>query len=115
MRATEVTTSLNSPWQYLKASNVCAVKFTHVKGLALRPRTASVQKLHTGYLENLTAYGQQIIKLQQKYNYLLRQMCTTYGTPVISDMLTNTTIDTKGAKPVLVSKMGQEKLGFSSA
>jgi hypothetical protein len=40
-------------------------------------------------------------------------MCNTDETPVASHMLTNTITDTKGVKPVLVSKMGQEELGFS--
>jgi hypothetical protein len=55
MPATEVTTFLKSLWQYLKASNDCAVKFMHDKGLSLCWRNASEEKLHTGYLENLTA------------------------------------------------------------
>ena len=106
MQASEDTTSLKSPQQYLKASNSCAVKFMHVKSLALCWRTASIQKLHTGYLKNVKAYDQQRINLCQKYDYLLGQMRNTEETPVISYMLTNTTTHTKRAKLVLVSKMG---------
>jgi hypothetical protein len=77
-----------------------------VKRLALCWRTASIQKLHTGYLENVKAYDQHRINPHQKYNYILGQMRNTDETPVSSYMLTNTANHTKGAKPVLVSKTG---------
>jgi hypothetical protein len=105
-QASEDTTSLKSPWQYLKASTSCAVKFMQVKSLALCWRIASIQKLHMGYLENVKASDQSRINLRQKYNYLLGQMRNTDETPVASYMVTNTTNHTKGAKPVLVRKMG---------
>jgi len=35
MQVSEDNTSLKSPRQYLKASNSCAVKFMHIKSLAL--------------------------------------------------------------------------------
>jgi hypothetical protein len=41
-------------------------------------------------------------------------MHITGETPVTSHMLTNTTIDTNGAKLVPVRKMRQQKLGLSS-
>jgi len=108
MQASEDTTSLKSLRQYLKASNRCAVKFMHVKSSALCWRTASIQKLHTGYLENLKAYDQQRINLHQKYSYLLGQARNTDETPVISYMLTNTTTHTKGAKQYLSAKWGKK-------
>jgi len=39
-------------------------------------------------------------------------MHNTDETPVTSHMLKNTITDAEGAKPVLVSKMGQEEQGF---
>ena len=73
----------------------------HEKSLTLCWRTASIQKLHTGYLENVKAYDQQRIN-----PILLGQMHNTDENPVVSYMLTNTMTHTKGAKPVPVSKMG---------
>ena len=113
-QASEDTTSLKSPRQYLKASTSCAVTFMQVMSLALCWRTASIQKLHTGYLENVKAYDPHRINLCQKYSYPLGQMRNPDKTPVASYMLTDTTTYmltdtttyTKGAKPVLVSKMG---------
>ena len=105
MQASEDTTSLKSLRQYLKASNRCAVKFMHVKSSTLCWKTINTKASHR-LLRKRKSMDQQRINLRQKYNYLLGKMRNTDATPVISYMLTNTTTHTKGAKAVLVSKMG---------
>jgi hypothetical protein len=47
LQALDISASLKMPWQYLKASNGWAVRFTHHKGLAHCWRTTLSQKLLT--------------------------------------------------------------------
>jgi hypothetical protein len=110
MKALEIVTSLKIPWQDFKASNGWALRFMRRKGLALCRRTTLAEKLPTDYIEKLIAYQRHIINLRQKHDYLLGQMGNAGETPVFFDMLTNTTVDTKGSKSVLVKITGHEKL-----
>jgi hypothetical protein len=98
----EIATSLKIQRQDFKASNSWAERFMRHTGFALRRRTASAQKLPTDYAEKIIAYQCHIINLRRKHDYLLGQMGNADETPVFFDLPTNTTVDTKGSKSVLV-------------
>jgi hypothetical protein len=75
----------------------CAVRFMHRKGLALYWRTTLTQKLPTD-AEKLIAHQRHIINLCQKHDYPPEKIGNAVENPVFSEMLANTTTDTKGSQ-----------------
>lgn len=108
-KALEIATSLNIPRGDFSASTGWCVRMMKRAGFSLRRRTSLAQRLPAFYDEKLIKFQRYVISLRKKYSYLLGQMGNADQTPVYFDMPSNTTVNKKGAKSVLIKSTGNEK------
>lgn len=108
MKAREVAQQKAIPGKF-KGSNGWCTRMMQRNGLVLRRRTTLAQHLPDAYEEKLTEFQRYVIKLRKQHSYLMGQIGNADETPVYFDMPSNTTVDDKGAKSVLVRTTGNDK------
>ena len=83
--------------------------FMKRKGLSVRRKTSIAQKEHNQLIDRLIAYILLVRRLKMKYNYQLADIIVMDGTPIWSDMVSERTVDSTGAKSVSMKTTGHEK------
>lgn len=110
LKAQEVAREQNIPRTSFKASNGWCVRMMRRCGLSLRRRTSLAQRLPKDFEEKLVAFQRHVIALRKSHDYLCGQMGNGDETAVYFDMPSNTTVEEKGAKSVIVRTTGNEKV-----
>ena len=78
-------------------------------GLSVRRRTTEAQKSPDQLIDKLCAYILKIRRLRMKMNYKLRNIFAMDETAVWNDMISNTTVEKRGAHSVNLKSTGREK------
>ena len=108
MKAIELSRNIPNMPKF-KASTGWCVRMMRRAGLTLRRRTSLAQKLPAEYSDKLLQFQRHVIALRKEHSYMLSQIGNADETPVYFDMPSNTTIDDKGAKSVIIKGTGNEK------
>ena len=88
-------------------------KFMKRNGLSLRRRTTTAQKNPSAMVDKLVMYIVQNRRLQRKFKYTANSIIAMDETAIWSDMLSGTTVDTKGKKDIPLKTTGHEKVRVS--
>jgi hypothetical protein len=97
-----------SPSQF-KVSRGWMCRFMKRKQLSLRRRTSLSQRMPKDFDDKIIAFHKFVIRPRKNSSCLLSKMGSMDQTPLYFDMLTNTTIEGKGEKSVIVRTSGCEK------
>ena len=92
-----------------KASDGWLTRFMRRNGLSLRRKTSVAQKDPDRLIGKLVSYVLQVRRLSEKNNYAPSQIIAMDETPVWSDMVSETTIDSIGKKTITMKTTGHEK------
>lgn len=109
LKAMEIAKELNIPRREFRGSIGWCRRFMRRSGLALRRRTTLAQRLPADFEEKLINFQRYVIQMRQRHLYPFHQIGNADETPVFFDMPSNTTVDTKGVKSVLLRGTGNEK------
>lgn len=109
LKAMEIAKELNMPRREFRGSIGWCRRFMRRSGLALRRRTTLAQRLPADFEEKLVNFQRYVIQMRQRHLYPFHQIGNADETPVFFDMASNTTVDTKGVKSVLLRGTGNEK------
>ena len=85
-------------------------KFMKRNGLTVRRCTTVAQKRPDQLIDKLCAYILKVRRLRRKMNYALEDILAMDETVVWNDMISNTTIEKRGAHTVSLKSTGHEKL-----
>lgn len=110
LKANEVARQMNIPQQTFRASLGWVKRMMKRQGFSLRRRTTLAQRLPADFEDKLLSFQRYIIKLRHAHNYLMSQIGNCDQTPVFFYMPSNTTVNTKGEKTVMIRTTGCEKL-----
>ena len=78
-------------------------------GLSVRRRTTEAQKSPDQLIDKLCAYILKIRRLRMKMNYKLKNIFAMDETAVWNDMISNTTVEKRGAHSENLKSTGHEK------
>ena len=78
-------------------------------GLSIRRRTTQAQKTPKQLIDKLCAYVLKIRRLRKRMNYDLSNIIAMDETAVWNDMISNTTVEKRGAHSVNLKTTGHEK------
>ena len=92
-----------------KASCGWLEKFMRRNHFSHQRKTTVVQKDPDRLVAKIVAYVLHVWRLQSKSNYDQCNITAMDETPIWTDMVTETTIDTIGAKTVILKTTGHEK------
>ena len=84
-------------------------KFVNRNGLSVRRRTTEAQKSPDQLIDKLCAYILKIRRLRMTMNYELKNIFAMDETAVWNDMISNTTVEKRGAHSVNLKSTGHEK------
>lgn len=84
-------------------------KFMNRNGLSVRRRTTEGQKRPDQLIDKLCAYILKIRRLRMKMKYELKNIFVMDETAVWNDMISNTTVEKRGAHSVNLKSTGREK------
>ena len=84
-------------------------KFMNRNALSVRRRTTEAQKSPDQLIDKLCAYILKIRRLRMKMNYELKNIFAMDETAVWNDMISNTTVEKRGAHSVNLKSTGREK------
>lgn len=84
-------------------------KFVNRNGLSVRRRTTEAQKSPDQLIDKLCAYILKIRRLRMTMNYELKNIFAMDETAVWNDMISNTTVEKRGAHSVNLKSTGREK------
>ena len=96
-----------------KASAGWCTRFLERHNMSLRQKTKIAQKLPEDLTEKVQRFQKFVIKSRKTVDYPLERIANMDETPMCFDMPQNTTIDTKGAKTILIKTTGHEKTHFT--
>ena len=88
-------------------------KFMKRNGLSLRRRTTTAQKNPSCMVDKLVMYVLQCRRLQRKFKYSAGSIIAMDETAIWSDMLSGTTVESKGKKDIPLKTTGHEKVRVS--
>ena len=97
---------------FLVSSGWCT-RFMKRNKLVLRQKTKISQRLPDDLEEKITSFQSFVIRARQSKNYSLVNIGNMDETPVWFDMPTSKTVDSVGAKTVLLKTTGHEKTRFT--
>ena len=84
-------------------------KFVNRNGLSVRRHTTEAQKSPDQLIDKLCAYILKIRRLRMMMNYELKNTFARDETAVWNDMISNTTVEKRGAHSVNLKSTGREK------
>ena len=84
-------------------------KFMNRNGLSVRRRTTEAQKSPDQLIDKLCAYILKVRRLRNKMNYELGNIFAMDETAVWNDMISNKTVEKRGAQSVNLKSTGHEK------
>ena len=84
-------------------------KFMNRNGLSMRRRTTEGQKSPDQLIDKLCAYILKIRRLRMKMNYELKNIFAMNETAMWNDMISDTTVEKRGAHSVNLKSTGHEK------
>ena len=84
-------------------------KFMNRNGLSLRRRTTEAHKTPDQLVDKLCAYNLKIRRLRTRFNYDLRNIIAMDETAIWNDMISETTVEKRGAHTVHLKTTGREK------
>ncbi len=84
-------------------------KFMNRNGLSIRRRTTEAQKNPNQLVDKLCAFILKVRRLRRRMNYELRNIFAMDETAIWSDMVSNTTVEKRGAHSVNMKTTGHEK------
>src|SRR6218665_1265677 len=97
---------------FLASSGWCS-RFMERHSLTLRQRTKIAQKLPAVLEEKIDSFHRFVIKHRKQHEYDLSQIGNMDETPMTFDLPSNRTVDSSGAKTILVKTTGHEKTHFT--
>jgi hypothetical protein len=108
-KAREIATRQGiSPSQFI-VSKGWMCRFIKRKGPSLRRRTSLSQRVPKDLDDKIIAFHKFVIGLRKNNSYLLSQIGNANQTPLYFDTPTNTTIEGKGEKSVIICTIGCKK------
>jgi hypothetical protein len=108
-KAREIATRQGISPSLFKVSRGWMCRFMKRKGLSLIRRTSLSQRMPKGFDDKIITFHKFVIGLRKNHSYLLSQTGNADRTPLYFDMPTNTTIEGKGEKSVIIRTGGYEK------
>ena len=78
-------------------------------GLSLRRKTSVAQQDPERIVGKLVSYVMHVRKLQEKHKYSASDIIAMDETPVWCDLISETTVDTRGKKTITLKSTGHEK------
>lgn len=104
----------NSPGMatFLASAGWCS-RFMERHSLTLRQRTKIAQKLPAVLEEKVDSFHRFVIKHRKQYGYELSQIGNMDETPMTFDLPPNRTVNSAGAKTILIKTTGHEKTRFT--
>jgi hypothetical protein len=97
---------------FLASAGWCS-KFMDRFSLTLRQRTKIAQKLPAALEEKLQSFHRFVIKHRKLHDYDLSQIGNMDETPITFDMPPNRTVNSAGAKTIMIKTTGHEKTRFT--
>ena len=95
-----------------KATSDCCSRFMNKKNLVIRQETKITQILPSDLDNKIANFRRFIIGMRNGNQYHLHYVENTDETPLNFDLMTDRTVDIKGAKTVQVRKAGHGKTRF---
>ena len=96
-----------------KATVSWCSRFMARHDLVIRQKTKISQKLPADLESKLMKFHQYIIQRRKEHDYPLAQIGNMDETPMNFDMVSNSTVDVKGTKTILIKTTGHEKSSFT--
>lgn len=84
-------------------------QFMKRNGLSIRRRTTQTQKTPDQLIDKLSAYILKLRRLRKRMNYELKNIIAMDETAIWNDMISNTTVEKRGAHSVNMKTTGHEK------
>ena len=94
-------------------TNSWCTRFMKRRGLAIRQKTKIAQKLPNDLEEKIVSFQKYLINARKRDDYELVQIGNMDETPVWFDMPAARTVESRGAKTVLLKTTGNEKTRFT--
>lgn len=112
IQALKLKKQLKIPESFVASVGWCT-RFMKRADLCLRKRTKISQKLPQDLETKVESFQRFTINLRKKHDFELGQIGNMDETPLCFDLPANETVETKGAKTVLIKTTGHEKLRFT--
>jgi len=84
-------------------------RFMRRNGLCMRTETTIAQKLPREYERKIIEFHEYIINMRKKLCFEIGQLGNMDEVPLTFDVLSNKTVDVKGAKTIMIKTSGNEK------
>src|SRR6218665_145250 len=97
---------------FLASSGWCS-RFMDRHSLTLRQRTKIAQKLPAVLEDKIASFHQFIIRHRKQHDYPLSQIGNMDETPMTFDLPPNRTVNSSGARTILIKTTGHEKTRFT--
>ena len=82
-------------------------------GFSLRRKTTTAQKDPFFLVDRLVSYITHVRRLQKQHSFALSDILAMDKTPVWNDMVSNTTVESTGARDVPMKSTGHDKVRVS--